>query len=169
MHITGKCHCGAISFTATVDPKRVLVCHCADCQTMSGAPFRAVLPTPVGDVVMTGAAKHYVKVAESGNRRVQAFCPECGTQLYATEADGEPKVMNLRLGCVDQRDQLVPVAQLWGESAMPWLAALKDVPLHGKGLASPVMKTPGADGVPSAATAQTSSHTSSQTSPRTSS
>jgi hypothetical protein len=151
MHITGKCHCGAISFTATVDPKRVLVCHCADCQTFSGAPFRAVLPTPAGDVVMSGAAKHYVKVAESGNKRVQAFCPDCGTQLYATEADGAPKVINLRLGCIDQRDQLVPVAQIWGESAMPWLAALQDVPLHGKGLASPVMSTGGSDRAPSVA------------------
>ena len=111
MHISGKCHCGAISFTATVDPNRVLVCHCADCQALSGAPFRAVLPTAAVSVDITGTAKHHVKVAESGNKRVNAFCPECGTQLYATESEGPPKVLNLR---VAQRDQLAPAAQIWG-------------------------------------------------------
>ena len=140
MHISGKCHCGAISFTATVDPNRVLVCHCADCQALSGAPFRAVLPTAAVSVDITGTAKHHVKVAESGNKRVNAFCPECGTQLYATEGEGPPKTLNLRLGCVDQRNQLAPAAQIWGDSAMSWLESLRSVPMHHKGLANPIMQ-----------------------------
>ncbi len=139
MNISGRCHCGAISFTALVDPKKVLVCHCADCQVFSGAPFRAVLPTPIEDVQIEGVAKQYVKVAASGNRRVQAFCGECGTQLFATEADGPPKVLNLRVGCIDQRDRLGPAAQIWGDSAMPWLHDIESVPLHSKGLASPLV------------------------------
>ena len=138
MHISGKCHCGAISFKASVDPMRVLACHCSDCQTFSGASFRAVLPVPAENITISGAVKNYVKVAESGNRRTQAFCPECGTQLYATEGEGEPKVLNLRLGCVEQRDQLPPVAQIWGTSAMPWLEELSAVPMHRKGPASPL-------------------------------
>jgi hypothetical protein len=138
MQITGQCHCGAISFTALVDPAKVIACHCADCQAFSGAPFRAVLPTPIDNVTLVGTPKHYVKVAESGNRRVQAFCAECGTQLYACEAD-VPTTLNLRLGCVKERASLKPVGQIWGESAMPWLHALDDVPMHTKGMASPLM------------------------------
>lgn len=140
MKITGQCHCGAISFKATVDPTKVLLCHCADCQQFSGGPFRAVLPTPAEDVVISGTAKHYVKVAASGNRRAQAFCAECGTQLYATEAEGAPKVLNLRLGCVNERSKLTPSTQIWGESAMPWLSELDSVPIHCKGMASPRMQ-----------------------------
>ena len=94
-----------------VDPSKVLVCHCTDCQQFSGAPFRAVLPTPIEDVSMKGEAKQYVKVAASGNKRVQAFCAECGTQLYATEPDS-PKLLNLRLGCVNERAQLAPSVQI---------------------------------------------------------
>jgi len=141
MQITGQCHCGAVSFTATVDPKKVLVCHCADCQQLSGGPFRAVLPTPVEHVVITGKAKHYVKVAESGNRRAQAFCADCGAQMYATEAEN-PSVLNLRLGCVNERAQLAPHVQIWGESAMPWLAQLQTLPVHSKGSSSPLMQSP---------------------------
>jgi hypothetical protein len=127
MDISGKCHCGAISFTATVDPQRVLVCHCTDCQIFSGAPFRAVLPVDVTLVKLVGSPKQYVKRAQSGNERAQAFCGNCGTQLYATEAN-EPKVLNIRLGCIDQRAQLLPRLQIWTRSAMPWVHALNDIP-----------------------------------------
>jgi len=136
MNISGQCHCGAISFTALVDPGKALVCHCSDCQQFSGGPFRAVLPTPVAQVQLKGQPKHYVKLAASGNRRAQAFCAECGTQLYATEAD-TPKTLNLRLGCVNERAQLPPQVQIWCQSAMPWLGALPGLPRHGQGTASP--------------------------------
>ena len=59
MQVTGKCYCGAVSFKASVDPTRVVVCHCTDCQVFSGAPFRAVLPTPASDVEVTGQANQY--------------------------------------------------------------------------------------------------------------
>lgn len=137
MHITGQCHCGAISFTALVDPTRVIACHCTDCQTFSGAPFRAVLPVPVNDLALVGKPKHYTKVAASGNPRAQAFCGECGTQLYATEPDA-PKTMNIRLGCVNERAQLVPSVQIWCQSAMPWLHSLSSAPAHHAGMSSPL-------------------------------
>jgi hypothetical protein len=140
MHITGQCHCGAISFTAEADPERVLVCHCADCQVFSGAPFRAVLPVPVDAVKVRGNPKQYVKVAASGNRRVQAFCGDCGTQLYATEAESAT-VLNLRLGCVNERAALPPKLQVWANSGMPWVHSLDDVPAHLRGRDSPLKPT----------------------------
>ena len=40
MRIDGACHCGKISFAAEIDPARVMVCHCTDCQVLSGGPYR---------------------------------------------------------------------------------------------------------------------------------
>ncbi len=127
MKIEGACHCGQISFTAEVDPARVTVCHCTDCQVLSSAPYRAVLPVPVASFVMKGEPKRYIKVAESGNKRVQAFCPECGTPLFASAVDNV-EVVNIRLGCVKQRAELVPKLQIWTRSAMPWIGDLASVP-----------------------------------------
>jgi hypothetical protein len=141
MHISGQCYCGAITFTAVVDPSKVIACHCEDCQTISGAPFRAVLPVQIGNASLFGEPKLYVKVAESGSRRVQAFCAECGTQLYGSETDS-PKVLNFRLGCINERAQLPPVVQIWGQSAMPWLHSLSAIPIHTKGSTSPFMDKP---------------------------
>lgn len=127
MHIDGACHCGGISFTAQIDPARVMVCHCADCQVLSGSPFRAVVAAPIESFALRGQPKSYVKVAESGNRRAQMFCPECGTPLYATAPENPTSVI-IRLGCVAQRDQLVPAVQIWQRSAMPWLTSLAVTP-----------------------------------------
>jgi len=69
----------------------------------------------------------YVKVAESGNRRAQVFCPDCATPLYATAPENATSVI-IRLGCVTQCGQLVPAAQIWQQSAMPWLPELSRIP-----------------------------------------
>ena len=130
MQIHGRCHCGSISFTGQVDPAKVFACHCADCQTMSGAPFRGNVPVPAKDFSLTGSPKVYIKTAQSGNKRAQAFCGECGTSIYATSPDN-PVMYAVRLGCVDERSQLAPAKQLWTRSSMPWLhdlAALPGVP-----------------------------------------
>ena len=51
MKVDGACHCGLISFTAEIEPSRVMVCHCSDCQVLSGAPFRANAVAPREDVM----------------------------------------------------------------------------------------------------------------------
>jgi hypothetical protein len=127
MQIEGACHCGRISFTAQVDPARVTVCHCSDCQVMSGSPFRAVVPAPVESFVLHGEPKRYIKTADSGNRRVQAFCPDCGTPLFATAPENATTVV-IRTGCVKQRAALVPRAQIWRRSTLPWIDAVPTLP-----------------------------------------
>jgi hypothetical protein len=127
MNISGQCHCGAVSFTALIDPGRVMVCHCTDCQVLSGAPYRAVVAAPFDSLVVSGQTKHYIKVAQSGNRRAQVFCPECGTPLWAT-APENPTAVIIRLGCVKERAQLKPAVQIWKHSALPWVEALAAVP-----------------------------------------
>ena len=127
MHINGACHCGSISFTAEIEPSRVTVCHCTDCQVLSGSPFRAVVAAPIGSFVLHGQPKSYIKVAQSGNRRAQVFCPECGTPLYGTAPENATSVI-IRLGCVEQRAQLQPTVQIWQHSAMPWLSELSSIP-----------------------------------------
>ena len=127
MHIDGACYCGAVTFSAEVEPSRVMVCHCTDCQVLSGAPFRAVVAAPFESLVSKGQTTSYIKVAQSGNRRAQVFCPECGTPLWATAPENPTSVI-IRLGCVKQREQFSPTAQIWQHSALPWVLRLASVP-----------------------------------------
>lgn len=127
MNVDGTCHCGGISFTAEVDPSRVVVCHCTDCQVLSGSPFRVVVTAPIESVHFNGEPKQYIKLSESGSRRVQAFCPECATPLYSAAVEN-PKYLNLRLGVLRQREALAPTLQIWKRSSLSWLSGLSAVP-----------------------------------------
>jgi hypothetical protein len=129
VRIDGGCHCGRITYEADIDPEKVGVCHCTDCQSLSGSAFVVYLPVPKEAFRLRGEPKIYVKTAESGSRRAQAFCPDCGSRLYAS-ADKDPQVFNLRIGTVRQRASLPPRAQVWCRSALPWVMNLASIKQH---------------------------------------
>jgi hypothetical protein len=120
MQIDGGCHCGNITYTAEVDPDRVGICHCTDCQTLSGTAFRVSVPATKDNFRLSGNLKIYVKTAESGAKRAQGFCRECGTPIYATAAT-DPQVFNIRVGTARQRGELRPKSQGWCRSAREWV------------------------------------------------
>lgn len=129
MKVTGRCHCGKISFAAEIDPAQGRVCHCTDCQQMSGSAFRYNVSTLPGTFAVTsGAPKTYVKTADSGNRRAQVFCADCGTHLWASDAVDNPQTVGLRVGTLDQRTELHPSRQIWVRSALPWAMDLTGLP-----------------------------------------
>src|SRR3954451_10970615 len=88
MKVDGRCHCGEITFEAEVDPDALHICHCTDCQTLSGSAFRANIPAPAEHfVLLSGKPKTYVKTAESGNKRLHAFCGTCGAPIYSSAVE----------------------------------------------------------------------------------
>ena len=128
MKVHGSCHCGGITYEADVDPEAVTICHCADCQALTGSAYRVSVPTRREDFVLkTGAPSIYVKTGDSGAKRVQAFCPTCGSPLYTHAAD-QPTTFGLRTGCIAERRALVPRKQKWCRSAMPWTMSIENLP-----------------------------------------
>ena len=86
---------------------------------MSGAPLRAIALAPANKIKITGNPREYIKIGASGNKRKQAFCPDCGTQLFAT--DMKKTLFNLRTGFLEQRNLLNPKTHEFTQSSMPWL------------------------------------------------
>ena len=129
MKIDGACHCGEITFSAEVDPDNVIICHCTDCQTLSGSAYRTVAPAIENSFrLLSGTLKFYVKTAENGSRRTQAFCPQCGTPVYSAPEDGKSAFFGIRVGAIRQRDLLPPTAQYWARSAQTWVQRIDDMP-----------------------------------------
>ena len=122
MKVDGRCHCGAIAFEAEVAPGSGTVCHCADCQTLTGSAFRAnIASTPGSFRLLRGAPKVYIKTADSGARRAHAFCADCGTPIYATAVEN-PTTYSLRVGTLAQRDALgSPAREIWTKRRLGWV------------------------------------------------
>ena len=121
MKIDGRCHCGFIEYEAEIDPAAVYVCHCTDCQSISGSPYRWAVPVLAEKFkLITGESKVYAKISASGATSHQHFCPQCASPLYSTAVGREPKSYNLRLGTARQRAMLPPRRELWCDSAQEW-------------------------------------------------
>ena len=92
MKIDGGCHCGFIAYEGEADPEKAAICHCTDCQKLSGSAFRTVVPVADKDFRMTGGAPTiYVKTGDSGNKRQQAFCPKCGSPIFSAPPERRPE------------------------------------------------------------------------------
>jgi hypothetical protein len=128
MNVDGACLCGAITYEAVIDPAKIIVCHCTDCQINGGGAFRwGTLIDNDDFTLLSGEPKFYHKVAESGNHRALAFCGDCGTSLYGTQTD-ESRTLSLRIGTTRQARDLKPAFQIWHRSAYDWVDHIGSVP-----------------------------------------
>jgi hypothetical protein len=123
MKVDGQCHCGAIVYEAEVEPGTTGICHCLDCQQLTGAPFRANIPAPAASFrILKGQPRRYVKTGDSGTKRVHAFCDICGSPVYSCASEN-PQSYSLRIGALRQRHELgVPARQIWTKRRMPWVS-----------------------------------------------
>ena len=129
MKVNGGCHCGFITIEGDADPEKVTVCHCTDCQTGTGSAFRVSVPMAGSVFKMKGQPANYLKTtSDSGNPRVQAFCPKCGSPIYSTSpGEGQQASYMVRVGILAQREQLAPKKQNWFRSAQSWVTGIDAV------------------------------------------
>ena len=129
MNVDGECHCGRIAYEARVEPGRILLCHCDDCQKLTGSAFRANIEAAAETFrLLRGAPRIYVKTADSGARRTHAFCGDCGAPIYAAAAEN-PTTYSLRIGGLTQRHELgSPRLQIWTRRALSWSDDLAHIP-----------------------------------------
>jgi hypothetical protein len=125
--INGSCHCGNVSYEAKIDPEKVIICHCTDCQIMSGGAYRWGTLVGASDFhLLRGEPTYYQKTSESGSPRYLAFCGTCGTSLWGGDSK-KPSQYSLRLSTADQAKNLAPKLQIWHRSSYPWVKSLHEI------------------------------------------
>ena len=129
MNVEGSCHCGQVAYRAEIDPDKVNLCNCTDCQMLTGSAFRVSVQAPKDRFHLSGGQlKTYVKTADSGATRIHAFCVNCGTPVYACANVENPPTYSLRIGCLKQRAQLPPKKRIWCKSSLAWAQDISGIP-----------------------------------------
>ena len=122
--ITGRCYCGAHSFTGTCLPDVVTYCHCDDCKRVSGAPVAAFAAFDPDDLRFDPPLTARISVMEGVERW---FCQFCGSPLAATYAY-LPGQIYVSLGAIDQADSLPPDRHAHAGNTLTWLKIEDDLP-----------------------------------------
>jgi len=116
----GGCMCGAARYEVNAEPLAFMLCHCRECQYVSGGEPAAVVIVPKAAITLKqGTLKGFTSTAESGNTVTRKFCPECGTPVFS-EPSANPDLGIIKAGSMDDASWLKPGAILWRSSAQPW-------------------------------------------------
>lgn len=127
MKIDGACHCGAVAYEAVLQSPDIRLCHCSDCQSLSGSPYRATATARLADFrLLRGTPSLYMKTGDSGRTSEQHFCGTCGAPLFRTAPDDD--TVGIRIGTIRQRASLSPALQIFCSSALAWSGNLAGIP-----------------------------------------
>lgn len=133
MKIDGRCHCGRVTYEAVIDPSSVRICHCVDCQSLTGSAYRVTVRAAKEDITITaGSPKIYTRSGDNGLRRFQYFCDQCGSPLFTSGEGEDSAIWGIRWGSITQRKTLSPSSQIWRRSAADWVDNIKGLPAHDK-------------------------------------
>lgn len=122
--VTGRCHCGAISYEAAGEPEHSALCHCSDCQRSAGAPMVGWALFPQEAVTINGTPKLY----HSSENVTRHFCGECGTGLFFTNPVVFPGAIDIQTGTLDDVSALPPQVHIQMADAAPWMNTAHTLP-----------------------------------------
>ncbi len=128
--IVGGCLCGAIRYRAEEQTRPVItvVCHARDCQKLSGSAFAILLAVPKGKLHFTGPSPSSYTSRDASNLEVtHRFCPHCGSPLVS-EMTATPALVWLKAGTLDNPSWVRPQANIWCETALPWVSISEEIP-----------------------------------------
>ena len=107
---TGGCACGAIRFETGRQPIFENHCQCLDCQKRSGTGHSSYMTfSGRNDMRITGQVSEWRVTSDSGNDKLYAFCPTCGTPVYVTFT-AMPDVIAIHAAALDDPSRLKPQA-----------------------------------------------------------
>ena len=96
----------------------VIVCHCRDCQKLTGSAFAALVAVPKATLVFQGELKTFTATADSGRPIGRQFCPECGSSICELSAS-RPQL--LILNTLDDPATVTPIREIYCDRALPWV------------------------------------------------
>jgi len=119
MFASGRCLCGAVTFTVSAPPVRMAQCHCEQCRRSTGTGHIMQAFFNREDVTITGETSVYRSVADSGSERRRYFCPTCGSRLFSDNAR-RPGLIAIAAGAFDESGWFKPEAIVYSAQRPAW-------------------------------------------------
>jgi hypothetical protein len=127
--LSGGCTCREIRYQLNSAPLFVHCCHCRWCQRESGAAFALNALIEANRVQLVEGTPLVVPTPSNSGRGQQITrCPSCHIALWSNYAGAGNKLHFIRVGTLDDPDQLPPDVHIFTASKQPWVLLTPDVP-----------------------------------------
>ncbi|HVN90672.1 MAG TPA: GFA family protein [Candidatus Binataceae bacterium] len=117
--LTGGCLCGAVRYEVEGTPLFAVLCHCRDCQRVSGTGHVPVMGMPRSSLKISGATKAFSSRGSSGLPSVRHFCPNCGSLLFGMP-ESVPDSVSIYVGSLDDPSAFQPAAVIFRRDRHAW-------------------------------------------------
>ena len=127
--LEGGCSCGDLRYRMTSRPMFVHCCHCRLCQRQTGASFALNAMIESDRIVLLRGATEKVNV-QSGSGKAQKIvrCLNCRIAVWSHYGISGDAVSFVRVGTLDEPDQLEPDIHIYTSSKQPWVKLQSGVP-----------------------------------------
>lgn len=127
--LEGGCTCGDVRYKVISEPLIVHCCHCRNCQRQSGTAFalNALFETEHVQVLQ-GEVDTFTAATPSGKGQRVARCPNCRVAVWSNYYMGGiwDLIRFVRVGTLDDPDQLPPDVHIHTASKQPWVQIAED-------------------------------------------
>jgi hypothetical protein len=125
----GGCTCRAVRYRMVSRPLFVHCCHCRWCQRETGASFALNAMIEADRVaLLAGEPEIVITPSNSGKGQKIARCPRCRVAVWSNYAGAGDKFRFVRVGTLDEPDQLPPDVHIFTASKQPWVVIPEGAP-----------------------------------------
>ena len=125
----GGCTCRQVRYRMTSRPLFVHCCHCRWCQRETGASFALNAMIEADRVeLLAGEPEAVMTPSASGKGQKIWRCPECRVSLWSNYSGAGDAVRFVRVGTLDNPDEMPPDIHIFTMSKQPWVVLPEDTP-----------------------------------------
>ena len=125
----GGCDCRTVRYRLDSRPLFVHCCHCRWCQRESGASFALNAMIEADRVATLAGEPELIDTpSKSGKGQKIARCPRCRIALWSNYSGAGAHVRFVRVGTLDEPDQLPPDIHIFTASKQPWVVLPPHMP-----------------------------------------
>lgn len=100
MQVSGGCYCKQVRYEAEGEPVMRGLCHCRECQYITGGGANVALAMPLAGFRYTAGTPKGFSREDIDNAVLREFCPECGTHL-TSRPQALPDLVIIKVGTLD--------------------------------------------------------------------
>ena len=124
----GKCLCGSIQYSISMQPYDCCYCHCSVCRKLTGSD-KGVYGTVAKHSLVWETGQALIKEYKQSQQTTRMFCSTCGSYLASTHTL-TPDLIYLSLGCLESDDIKQINYQQFTASKASWVTVRGDIPAH---------------------------------------
>jgi hypothetical protein len=125
----GGCTCRHVRYRMTSKPLFVHCCHCRWCQRETGAAFALNAMIEADRVqLLSGDLTVVDTPSNSGKGQRISRCPRCAIAVWSNYAGAGDAIRFVRVGTLDEPENLPPDIHIFTASKQPWLVLPPDTP-----------------------------------------